>query len=142
MIRFGLSSPRTRLIHSGSIRLSIVVLLGTIAPPPCIGAAALCTWFCQKGQFVLSMPPTIPRPVSLTSACNPATVALITSPNPDLSPERSKNYPLGAIWDPLPRTSISVDYWKIKRSDEIRDQLLSRNIVLLDGAQGTTWQVK
>ncbi len=29
-----------------------------------------------------------------------------------------------------------------KRSDEIRDYLLSRNIVLLDGAQGTTWQVK
>jgi cysteinyl-tRNA synthetase len=29
-----------------------------------------------------------------------------------------------------------------KRSDEIRDQLLGRNIVLLDGAQGTTWKVK
>ena len=29
-----------------------------------------------------------------------------------------------------------------KRSDEIRDQLLARNIVLLDGPQGTTWKVK
>lgn len=29
-----------------------------------------------------------------------------------------------------------------KRSDEIRDFLLSRNIVLLDSAQGTTWKVK
>ncbi len=29
-----------------------------------------------------------------------------------------------------------------KRSDEIRDYLLARNIVLLDGPQGTTWQVK
>jgi len=29
-----------------------------------------------------------------------------------------------------------------KRSDEIRDQLLASNIVLLDNAQGTTWQVK
>lgn len=29
-----------------------------------------------------------------------------------------------------------------KRSDEIRDLLAARNIVLLDGAQGTTWQVK
>lgn len=29
-----------------------------------------------------------------------------------------------------------------KRSDEIRDQLLERNIVLLDGPQGTTWKVK
>jgi cysteinyl-tRNA synthetase len=29
-----------------------------------------------------------------------------------------------------------------KKSDEIRDYLLSRNIQLLDGAQGTTWKVK
>jgi len=29
-----------------------------------------------------------------------------------------------------------------KRSDEIRDLLLERNIVLLDSAQGTTWKVK
>ena len=29
-----------------------------------------------------------------------------------------------------------------QRSDEIRDALLERNIVLLDSAQGTTWQVK
>jgi cysteinyl-tRNA synthetase len=29
-----------------------------------------------------------------------------------------------------------------KRSDEIRDALLDRNIMLLDGAQGTTWTVK
>ena len=29
-----------------------------------------------------------------------------------------------------------------KRGDEIRDMLLSRNITLLDGPQGTTWKVK
>ena len=29
-----------------------------------------------------------------------------------------------------------------KRGDEIRDNLLARNIVLLDSAQGTTWKVK
>jgi len=29
-----------------------------------------------------------------------------------------------------------------KRSDEIRDLLLARNIVLLDGPEGTTWKVK
>lgn len=29
-----------------------------------------------------------------------------------------------------------------KRSDEIRDMLLAKNIVLLDGPQGTTWKVK
>jgi iron complex outermembrane recepter protein len=58
----------------------------------------------------------------VTSACNPASVALVTSPNPNLSPERSKSYTLGVIWDPLPRTSISVDYWKIKRKNEINQE--------------------
>jgi len=57
--------------------------------------------------------------LGVTSACNPASVALITSPNPDLQPERSRNYNLGLIWDPLPRTSLSVDYWQIKRKNEI-----------------------
>ena len=60
--------------------------------------------------------------LGVTNACNPASVALITSPNPNLSPERSKSYTLGVIWDPLPRTSISVDYWKIKRKNEINQE--------------------
>ncbi len=37
------------------------------------------------------------------------------------------------------RARKAKDY---KRSDEIRDFLLSRNIVLLDSAQGTTWKVR
>ena len=60
--------------------------------------------------------------LGVPGTCDPAPIALITSPNPDLSPERSKSYTLGMIWDPLPRTSISVDYWKIKRSNEINQQ--------------------
>jgi iron complex outermembrane receptor protein len=60
--------------------------------------------------------------LGVTSSCNPASVALITSPNPDLSPEHSKSYTLGMIWDPFARASISVDYWKIKRSDEINQE--------------------
>jgi iron complex outermembrane receptor protein len=57
--------------------------------------------------------------LGVASACDPANIALITSPNPDLSPERSRNYNVGVIWDPLPRTSVSVDYWQIKRKNEI-----------------------
>jgi iron complex outermembrane receptor protein len=60
--------------------------------------------------------------LGVVSSCNPASIALITSPNPALSPERSKSYTLGAIWDPLPRTSVSVDYWKIKRKNEINQE--------------------
>jgi iron complex outermembrane receptor protein len=62
--------------------------------------------------------------LGVPGTCDPASVAVITSPNPDLSPERSRSYNLGIIWDPLPRTSISVDYWTIKRKNEInQDQV-------------------
>ncbi|HEU5436403.1 MAG TPA: TonB-dependent receptor, partial [Telluria sp.] len=39
--------------------------------------------------------------------------------NPDLKPETSKGYTLGMVWDPLAGTSLSVDAWQIKRSNEI-----------------------
>jgi len=60
--------------------------------------------------------------IGVTSACSPASVALITSPNPGLSPERSRNYNIGVIWDPVPRASVSVDYWTIKRKNEINQE--------------------
>ncbi|QJD99062.1 TonB-dependent receptor [Massilia forsythiae] len=60
--------------------------------------------------------------LGVTSACNPASIALITSPNPNLSPERSRSFNVGAIWDPIPRASISVDYWQIKRKNEINQE--------------------
>ncbi|XYJ09612.1 TonB-dependent receptor [Telluria sp. B2] len=61
--------------------------------------------------------------LGVDAACNPASIAVITSPNPDLSPERSRSYNIGVIWDPLPRTSISVDFWRIKRKNEINQEL-------------------
>jgi iron complex outermembrane receptor protein len=66
--------------------------------------------------------------LGVTSACNPASVALITSPNPNLQPERSRNYNIGLIWDPLPRTSLSIDYWQIKRKNEINQNQVDATI--------------
>jgi iron complex outermembrane receptor protein len=60
--------------------------------------------------------------LGVQAACDPASIAVITSPNPNLSPERSKSYSLGAVWDPLPRTSISLDVWEIKRKNEINQE--------------------
>jgi iron complex outermembrane receptor protein len=60
--------------------------------------------------------------MGIATACNAASVAVITSPNPGLQPERSKSYNLGMIWDPLPRTSLSMDLWQIKRNNEINQE--------------------
>ena len=66
--------------------------------------------------------------LGVETACNPASVAVITSPNPDLSPERSKSWNVGVIWDPLPRTSFSLDFWEIKRKNEINQQQIDAAI--------------
>jgi iron complex outermembrane receptor protein len=60
--------------------------------------------------------------LGVPGTCDPAPIALITSPNPNLSPERSNNYNLGVLWDPLPRTSLSIDFWQVKRKDEINQE--------------------
>ena len=61
-------------------------------------------------------------------ACSAGTVAVITSPNPALQPEKSKSYSMGAIWDPLPMTSVSVDLWQITRTNEINQEQTSAAI--------------
>lgn len=55
-------------------------------------------------------------------ACAPSSVAIITSPNPALQPEKSKSYTLGMLWDPLPKTSLSLDFWQITRNNEINQE--------------------
>ncbi|NEX61695.1 TonB-dependent receptor [Noviherbaspirillum sp. 17J57-3] len=66
--------------------------------------------------------------LGIASACSPANVALITSPNPALQPEKSKSYSLGVVWDPLPRTSISLDVWQIDRNNEINQESVTSAI--------------
>ncbi|MDH0273233.1 MULTISPECIES: TonB-dependent receptor [unclassified Stenotrophomonas] len=53
--------------------------------------------------------------------CNvPArTVAIITRPNKDLKPEESKSYSVGIVLQPTSSTSMTVDAWQIKRTNEI-----------------------
>ena len=51
--------------------------------------------------------------------CDAGPVAIITSPNPDLKPEKSKSYTVGLVLDPTPNTSLTLDAFRIKRTDEI-----------------------
>jgi len=43
----------------------------------------------------------------------------ITTANPDLDPEKSTSYTLGAVWAPTRSFSISLDYYHIKKTDVI-----------------------
>ncbi len=39
--------------------------------------------------------------------------------NPDLSPERARTWSAGVVFEPLPRLTVSADYWDIRLKDQI-----------------------
>ncbi|WP_017915489.1 TonB-dependent receptor [Xanthomonas sp. SHU 308] len=68
------------------------------------------------------------------SECNAQSVAIITRPNPALKPEESKSYSVGLVLQPTSTTSLTVDGWEIKRTNEIaqgntRDAILAGNVL-------------
>jgi iron complex outermembrane receptor protein len=44
---------------------------------------------------------------------------LVSSGNPDILPETSKSYSLGLVFEPFKDTSVTVDFYKVKRKNEI-----------------------
>ena len=51
--------------------------------------------------------------------CGARQVAIITRPNSALKPEESKSYSVGFVLQPTSTTSLTVDGWEIKRTNEI-----------------------
>ena len=60
--------------------------------------------------------------------CTTNQVAGITSPNPALEPEKSKNISAGVVWEPAKGSSLSVDLFQIKRTNEINQETTSSAI--------------
>jgi iron complex outermembrane receptor protein len=46
-------------------------------------------------------------------------VKLIQTGNPNLKPEESKIWNIGVVWEPINNLTLSLDYWNVKRDDEI-----------------------
>ncbi|MGV8961285.1 MAG: TonB-dependent receptor [Stenotrophomonas sp.] len=91
-------------------------------------------------------PNGVPAPGGVADDCNAKQVAIITKPNPGLKPEESKSYSLGIVLQPTRTTSITVDAWRIKRTNEIAqgstsDAILAGNVLrdsnLLNNVPGT-----
>lgn len=47
------------------------------------------------------------------------TFGILSQGNPNIQPETAKSYTLGLIFEPLPSTSVTVDYWRVDRRNEI-----------------------
>ena len=53
------------------------------------------------------------------SDCGQGYVAVLSEANPNLKPEHSRSYTLGAIVEPFRRVNLTVDYFNIVRTNEI-----------------------
>jgi iron complex outermembrane receptor protein len=51
-----------------------------------------------------------------------AGVAAIVGNNPELKPERTKSFTLGFVFEPVRNLAFTVDYWNIRRKDEINNK--------------------
>jgi iron complex outermembrane receptor protein len=56
--------------------------------------------------------------------------------NPDLKPEKSRQFTLGVVFEPIKRTSLSIDYWNIEKKDVIStlgEQVIIENPAAYNG---------
>jgi iron complex outermembrane receptor protein len=63
-------------------------------------------------------PGGVPAPGATAGDCG-VNLAIITTPNPDLEPEESKSYNIGIVLEPTSSTTLTLDAWRIKRTNEI-----------------------
>jgi len=88
----------------------------------------------------------------LAADCNVQVLAISTA-NPLVKPEKSKSFTLGLVIEPIKDTSVSIDYWQIKRTNEILgadpatvlgnpggfpSAVITRNPDAVDGLPGVT----
>lgn len=96
-------------------------------------------------QDPIRCPNGTPAPGATAADCN-TSVAVITGPNANLKPEESESYTIGLVLKPFAQTTLSIDAWEIKRTDEITKETVReavergdviRNDVTLPGQPGT-----
>ena len=51
--------------------------------------------------------------------CGSGQAVLISAASPNVQPEKSKSFTLGLVFEPVKDTSISIDLWEIRRTNEI-----------------------
>jgi iron complex outermembrane receptor protein len=90
-------------------------------------------------------PNGVPAPGATDADCS-VSVALITSPNPALKAEKSRSYTTGLVFEPAPLATFALDFFEIKRTNEINTETLTDAIArgatvrsdnLLNGQPGT-----
>jgi iron complex outermembrane receptor protein len=87
---------------------------GFRAPGPGERGNSGVTYFEDEGDDPARCPTT-----HLPTDCGSGQIAGVVAGNSALKPETSRSYTFGIVLKPLPRVSLSADYWAIRRTNEI-----------------------
>lgn len=55
----------------------------------------------------------------LPNDCGAGSVVSITAGNPQIQPEKSTNWTVGLVWEPIPAFNMTLDYWNIETKNQI-----------------------
>jgi iron complex outermembrane recepter protein len=72
-----------------------------------------------RGSYSESFRAPGPTESGNSSSLGFTTIAIITIGDPSVKPETAKSFNLGAVYEPMPGTSLTVDFYRIERKDEI-----------------------
>jgi iron complex outermembrane receptor protein len=118
--RFSSTTPKfgAKWTPSKSFALRGTYSEGFRAPGPAESGAESQSTGTATARDPIRCPNGTPAPGATSTDCA-ASVAAVKVGDPNLSPEKSKGYTLGMIWEPINNLSMSLDAWQIKRSNEI-----------------------
>lgn len=77
-------------------------------------------------------------PITNAAADCSGTLIVSSNGNPQIKPETAKSYTLGLVLEPIDNVSVSIDYWKVDRKNEISapdPQQILNNPLSIPGAQ-------
>jgi Outer membrane receptor for ferrienterochelin and colicins len=75
--------------------------------------------FALRGTYQEAFRAPGPAEAGNSSSFGFTNIGILTIGNPNLKPEEAKAYTAGIIWEPLRDLNVSIDYYRIKRENEI-----------------------
>jgi outer membrane receptor protein involved in Fe transport len=121
-LRFrGMVQKATRAPNVNELFAPVITGLSNVAVDPCQGnkinkaqanTAGTLSNLCRQTGVPVSEIGSLPQPSS-------GQINQLAGGNPDLGPEEAKTKTLGFVWEPAPKLSISLDYYKITIADAI-----------------------
>jgi iron complex outermembrane recepter protein len=75
--------------------------------------------FALRGTYSEAFRAPGPTESGNSSSLGFTNIAIISVGDPSVKPEKSKSYTLGLLFEPITGTSVSLDYYQVKRRDEI-----------------------